>query len=61
MKKAKPALMYRCKIFDVFEENVLMPNGKSIKQTWIDHKPTVAIVPINEKRKYCWSSNTASP
>ncbi len=51
MKKAKPVLMYRCKIFDVFEENVLMPNGKSIKQTWIDHKPTVAIVPINEKKE----------
>ncbi|HDQ03747.1 MAG TPA: NUDIX hydrolase [Deltaproteobacteria bacterium] len=51
MKNKNLRLMYRCKIFDVYEEDVALPNGKSIKQTWIDHKPTVAIIPINEKNE----------
>ena len=44
-------LKYHCKIFDVLEETVLLPDGKSIKQNMIDHKPTVAIVAINEKQE----------
>jgi ADP-ribose pyrophosphatase len=44
-------LMYRCKIFDVWENEVSLPNGKSIKQNWIDHKPTVAIVALNDKNE----------
>ncbi len=51
MENKKPSLVYRCKIFDVYEEDVALPNGKSIKQTWIDHKPTVAIIPINDKNE----------
>lgn len=47
MEQKKQNLMYRCKIFDVLEEDVSLPNGKSIKQNWIDHKPTVAVVAIN--------------
>jgi ADP-ribose pyrophosphatase len=49
MKKNKSSLVYQCKIFDVWEEEFDLPNGKSIKQSWIDHKPTVAIVAVNEK------------
>lgn len=40
--------MYRCKIFDVWEEEVSLPNGKSVKQSRIDHKPTVAVVAVND-------------
>lgn len=43
--------MYGCKVFDVWEEEVLLPTGKSIKQSWIDHKPTVAIVALNNKNE----------
>jgi ADP-ribose pyrophosphatase len=51
MKKNKKTLAYKCKIFDVWEEEFDLPNGKSIRQSWIDHKPTVAIVAVNEKNK----------
>ncbi len=43
--------MYKCKIFDVWEEDVSLPNGKTIRQSWIDHKPTVAVVPVNDKNE----------
>jgi ADP-ribose pyrophosphatase len=51
MKKNKASLKYQCKIFDVWEEDVDLPNGKSIKQSWINHNPTVAIVAINDKNE----------
>lgn len=44
-------LMYRCKIFDIWEEEVLLPDGKSTKQNWIDHKPTVAVVAVNDREE----------
>ena len=47
MEQKKQKLMYRCKIFDVLEEEVSLPNGKAIKQSQIDHKPTVAVIAIN--------------
>jgi ADP-ribose pyrophosphatase len=51
MKKSKANLMYKCKIFNVWEEEVPLPNGNSTKQIWIDHKPTVAIVAVNGKNE----------
>ena len=42
---------YTCKIFTVWEEEVSLPNGKTVKQSWIDHKPTVAVVAINDKNE----------
>ena len=51
MKHDKANLMYRCKVFDVWEENIVLPTGKTIKQSWIDHKPTVAIVAVNDKNE----------
>ncbi|MCG6538273.1 MAG: NUDIX hydrolase [Syntrophales bacterium LBB04] len=47
MEQKKQNLMYRCKIFDVWEEEVSLPNGKTSKQNRIDHKPTVAVIAIN--------------
>lgn len=51
MKKNKSTLAYKCKIFDVWEEEFDLPNGKTIKQSWINHNPTVAIVAINDKKE----------
>jgi len=45
------SLKYQCKIFDVWEEDVDLPNGKTIRQNWINHNPTVAIVAINDKNE----------
>ncbi|PKN18221.1 MAG: ADP-ribose pyrophosphatase [Deltaproteobacteria bacterium HGW-Deltaproteobacteria-6] len=44
-------LSYSCKIFSVWEEDISLPNGKTIKQSWIDHKPTVAVIPVNDKNE----------
>jgi ADP-ribose pyrophosphatase len=51
MKKNKSSLVYQCKIFDVWEDEVDLPNGKSIRQIWINHNPTVAIVAVNDKNE----------
>jgi ADP-ribose pyrophosphatase len=51
MKKNKTSLVYQCKIFDVREEEVNLPNGKTIRQSWINHNPTVAIIAINDKNE----------
>ena len=50
MEQKKQKLMYRCKIFDIWEEEVSLPNGKSTKQNMIDHKPTVAIIAVDQIR-----------
>lgn len=42
---------YTCKIFTVWEEDVLLENGKAVKQSWIDHKPTVAVVAVNAQNE----------
>ncbi|MEN6373355.1 MAG: NUDIX hydrolase [Smithella sp.] len=47
----KKKLMYRCKIFDVWEEEVSLPDGKSTRQSMIDHKPTVAVIAVNDKNE----------
>lgn len=51
MKKNKTSLKYQCKIFDVWEEEVDLPNGKTTRQSWINHNPTVAIIAINDKNE----------
>jgi len=51
MKKYKSKLAYKCKIFDVWEEEVDLRNGKIAIQSLINHKPTVAIVAVNNKNK----------
>jgi ADP-ribose pyrophosphatase len=51
MEENKKKLIYRCKIFDVWEEEVSWPNGKSTRQSMIDHKPTVAVVAVNDKKE----------
>jgi len=51
MKKGNASLIYKCKIFDVWKEEVHLPSGKTIVQSWINHKPTVAIVALNDKNE----------
>jgi ADP-ribose pyrophosphatase len=45
MKPERP--VYQCRIFSVFEEDVTLPNGHISRQSWIDHKPCIAVVPID--------------
>jgi ADP-ribose pyrophosphatase len=38
--------VYHCRIFDVFEETVRLPNDRQSTMSVIDHRPTIAVVPI---------------
>ena len=40
-------LVYHCKIFDVFEGDVRLPDGRIARLSWIEHRPTIAVVPVN--------------
>ena len=51
MKINRTSLKYQCKIFDVWEEEFDLPNGKTIRQSWINHNPTVAIIAINNQNE----------
>lgn len=42
---------YSCKIFTVWEEDVELASGKKTRQSWIDHKPTIAVVAVNAKNE----------
>jgi len=43
----KHTLIYRCRVFDVYEGDVRLPDGRLFKQSWIDHKPCIAVVPVD--------------
>ncbi|MFB3925198.1 MAG: NUDIX hydrolase [Syntrophales bacterium] len=47
MKDSNPQLMYRSRIFEVYEEDVSMPDGRVVRQSRIEHKPTIAVVPVD--------------
>lgn len=44
-------LMYHCRIFDVYEGEVCFLNGRKSRQSWIDHKPCIAVVPVTDAGK----------
>lgn len=44
-------LMYHCRVFDVYEGEACFPNGRKSRQSWIDHKPCIAVVPVTDAGK----------
>ena len=40
-------LIYHCRVFDVYEGDAQLPDGRIFKQSWIDHRPCIAVVPVN--------------
>ncbi|NLN38166.1 MAG: NUDIX hydrolase [Smithella sp.] len=50
MEKSKKEV-YTCRIFTVWEEEFALPDGKTTKQSWVDHKPTVAVVAVNDQNE----------
>jgi ADP-ribose pyrophosphatase len=38
--------LYKGRIFDVYESDVRLPNGRTFKYNWLDHRPTIAVVPV---------------
>lgn len=43
--------VYHCRVFDVFEGDVRLPDGRRCRQSWIDHRPCIAVVPVNAEGK----------
>jgi len=41
-------LKYHSRVFDVYEGEVSFPNGRKSRQSWIDHKPCIAVVPVTD-------------
>ncbi|MCG6534642.1 MAG: NUDIX hydrolase [Syntrophales bacterium LBB04] len=41
--------VYRSRVFDVFEGDVTLPDGRVSRQSWIDHRPCIAVVPIDRE------------
>jgi ADP-ribose pyrophosphatase len=39
--------VYQCRIFDVYEGDIRLPNGRVSRQSWIEHRPCIAVVPVN--------------
>jgi ADP-ribose pyrophosphatase len=50
-KKDNGHLMYHSRVFNVFEGDVFFPNGRKSRQSWIDHKPCIAVVPVTDTGK----------
>ncbi len=44
-------LKYHGRVFDVYEQDVHLPNGRVSRQSLLDHKPTVAAVPVGPDGK----------
>jgi len=40
-------LVYHCRVFDVYEGEVRLPDGRIFQQNWIDHRRCIAVVPVN--------------
>lgn len=45
-KKSAPELKYHGRVFDVYEHDVRLPNGRVSRQSLLEHRPTIAAVPI---------------
>jgi ADP-ribose pyrophosphatase len=52
-EKSEPErrLVYQCRIFDLYEGDVRLPDGRIIQQSWIDHRPCIAVVPVTAEGK----------
>ncbi len=48
-KKSK--FIHKSRVFDVYEDQVILPNGKPGRRGWIKHNTSVAIVPLNTKNE----------
>ena len=46
------AVVYNCRVFKVLEEDVQLPNGHRSSLSWIDHKPCIAVVPVDDEGNF---------
>lgn len=41
--------VYSSRVFEVFEGDVHLPDGRVSRQSWIDHRPCIAVVPVDDE------------
>jgi ADP-ribose pyrophosphatase len=39
-------LVYHSRVFDTFEGDIRLPDGRVARQSWIEHRPCIAVVPL---------------
>ena len=39
--------VYHSRVFDAYEGDIRLPDGRIVRQSWIDHRPCIAVVPVN--------------
>lgn len=39
--------VYQCRVFTVYEDAFRLPNGRPCRQSRIDHRPCIAVVPVD--------------
>ncbi len=44
-------LVYHSRVFDVYEGDIRLSDGRIVRQSWIDHRPCIAVVPVNPEGK----------
>jgi ADP-ribose pyrophosphatase len=38
--------VYTCRVFEVYEGKIQLPDGRTATQSWINHRPCIAAVPF---------------
>jgi len=50
-KRLEEKKVYGCRVFEVYEGKIMLPDGRLATQSWIDHKPCIAAVPVSPEGK----------
>ncbi len=50
-KRLEEKQVYASRIFEVYEGKVLLPDGRRANQSWINHQPCIAAVPVSPEGK----------
>ena len=40
--------LYSCRVFDLCQSDVRLPDGRTFQYSWLDHRPTIAVVPVDK-------------
>src|SRR5574340_129415 len=48
-KELNGNLVYHCRVFDVFEGDIRLPDGRLRRQSWITHLPVISVVPVDSE------------
>jgi len=50
-KRLEEKKVYGCRVFEVYEGKIMLPDGRLATQSWINHRPCIAAVPVSPDGK----------